>query len=57
MPDFTDTQVIVLDTLRTVVVTYCLREKELPMTLEAGVRDCLDGQGISWGYFVEFCGK
>ena len=57
MPELTDTQVIVLDTLRTVVVTYCLREKELPITLEAGVRDCLDAQGVSWCEFVAFCGK
>jgi hypothetical protein len=57
MPELTDTQVVVLDTLRTVVVTYCLREKQLPMTLEAGVRTALEGQGISWGDFVEFCGK
>lgn len=57
MPDLTDTQVAVLDTLRTVVVTYCLREKQLPETLEAGVRLALEGQGVSWGEFVEFCGK
>jgi hypothetical protein len=57
MSDLTDTQVIVLDTLRVVVVTYCLREKRIPETLEAGVRLALDSQGVTWGDFVEFCGK
>ena len=57
MPDLTDTQVIVLDTLRTVVVTYCLREKQLPETLESGVRLALDAQGVLWTDFVDFCSK
>lgn len=57
MPELSDTQIIALDTLRTVVVTYILHEKQLPETLEAGVRLALDGQEVTWGQFVEFCGK
>ena len=57
MPDLTDTQVIVLDTLRVVVVAYCLREKQIPPTLEASVRTALTQQDLLWDDLVRFCEK
>lgn len=57
MLELTDTQVIALDTLRTVVVTFTLREKQLHPTLEAAARTAIEAQGLTWSDFVEFCGK
>jgi len=56
-PDFTDTQVTVLDTLRAIVVPITLRSGHIPQDLEAAARAVLEGQGLSWSDFVEFASK
>ena len=52
----TETQVIVLDTLRTVVVTAVLRTS-VPDHLEASARLALEAQGLTWDDFVAFASK
>jgi hypothetical protein len=55
--DLTDTQVIVLDTLRAVVVPIALRSGSIPQDLEAASRAVLKDQGLTWSDFVEFASK
>jgi hypothetical protein len=57
MTELTDTQVIVLDTLRAIVVPITLRSGQIPQDLEAASRAVLDDQGLTWGDFIEFASK
>jgi hypothetical protein len=56
-PDLTDTQVIVLDTLRAIVVPITLRSGSIPQDLEAASRAVLDDQGLTWSDFIEFASR
>jgi hypothetical protein len=55
--ELTDTQVIVLDTLRAIVVPITLRSGSIPQDIEAASRAVLDDQGLTWSDFVEFASK
>ena len=56
-PDFTDTQVAVLDTLRTVLVITTFRSGSIDPSLQAAALVVLEGQGLTWSQFIDFASK
>jgi hypothetical protein len=54
---FTETQVAVLDTLRTILVMTTFRSDSIDPTLKAAALVVLEGQGLTWSQFIDFAAK
>lgn len=57
MKELTETQVIVLDTLRTVLVRTIFRTGSIDPALQAAYIATLEEQGLTWSDFIEYAAK